>query len=198
METLNMALDYLVQYPYLGILALILLFSFVLPLSKTLVIVGSGVLAAKGVGNIYIYFLIALLAMLFADSIYYALGRLLGIHVLQWPIFASRRQAFDKASKRFHQHAWFTVLISRFLPYLRIFIYIVAGMQHMAYWSFVLANAISTVVYIAASLALGYFLAENQQLLVERVNDVELYAAITVIVLLLIYLRFRRHAPIPD
>lgn len=192
METLSLALDYLLQYSYWGVVVLILAFSFVLPLSKTLVIVGAGVLASEGYGNAYIYFVISLATMLFADSVYYSLGRILGGRIENLDFYRNHQAQFNLASERFAQHAWVTVMFSRFLPYLRVFIYIVSGMNKMPYISFLSADFTSSFFYTLASIMLGYYLAENRQALVAHVHDVEFYSTIIVVVLLLGYLIYRR------
>lgn len=192
METLDLALEILLKYSYLGVVLLILTFSFVLPLSKTLVFVGAGVLAAEGYGNPYVYIAIALITTLFADSIYYSLGRVLQQKISTMRLYQRYQQKFDMANERISQHAWHSVLVSRLLPYLRIFIYIVAGMNRMPYLEFVLANSITTSIYIVASLMAGYFLAENREVLVAYIHEFELYLAIAAVLLLAVYIAYRR------
>jgi len=192
-ETLNYAQQYLQQYSYLGVVILILVFSFVLPLSKTLVIVGAGVLTSQGYGNGYLYFTIALASMLFADVVYYYLGRLLGVRILQWSLFKGRRRQFNLANERFRHHAWLTILSSRFLPYIRIFIYIIAGIDRMPLPLFLSADFIATFVYTLAAIYLGYRLAENRQLLVEYVDEAEIYiGAVAIVTLAWVMYRHRR------
>ncbi len=78
------------------------------------------------------------------------------------------------------------------MPYIRVFIYMVAGMQRMALPAFVSANFVSTFFYVLASISLGYVLAENRQRLVDMVRQGEFYAALVAVVLLAIYIGYRR------
>ena len=117
MESLDATLPYLVRYSYLGVYGLILVFSFVLPFSKTLVIVGAGILAAQGIGSLPVYLLASLAGLMTADSIYYFLGYWGGEKVLEWRLFSGpdKEKRFRAAEARFHRHEWLAVFSARAL-----------------------------------------------------------------------------------
>jgi membrane protein DedA with SNARE-associated domain len=193
MESLETSLPYLSQYSYLGVFVLILVFS-VAPLSKTLVIVAGGVLASQGVGSLGLYLLVSVAALVTADGAYYLLGYFGGTRVTQWRFFSapSKARRFAKAGEIFRRHDWSAVFSARFLPFVRSFIFIVAGWNRMSPLRFVSADLISAGLYVPPALGLGYFVGENRALLVRYVEQGEWLLAALVVVILAVVLVLRR------
>jgi membrane protein DedA with SNARE-associated domain len=194
MESLEASLPYLIQYSYLGVYVLILVFS-VVPLSKTLVIVAGGILASQGVGSLSIYLLVSIAALVTADGLYYLLGYFGGERVMQWRFFSapSKAQRFAAAGEMFRRHAWGAVFSARFLPFVRTFIFIVAGLNRMSLLRFTAADLLSACLYVPVAVGLGYFLGENRELLVRYVERGEWLLAALVVVIIAIVFVLRRH-----
>lgn len=194
MESLQTSLPYLTEYSYLGVFILILLFS-VMPLSKTLVIVAAGVLASQGLGSLVLYLLVSMAALLVADGAYYLLGWFGGSSLTQWQTFTDpvRARRLARAGELFRRHDWLAVFSARFLPFVRSFIFIVAGLNRMAGLRFVSADLLSAAIYAPLALALGYLVGENRELLVHYAQRGEwwLAALAAAMVLLLVLLRRR-------
>ncbi len=186
MESLEATLPYLVRYSYLGVYGLILLFSTVLPFSKTLVIVGAGILASQGIGSLPVYLLVSLAGFVTADSIYYSLGYVFGERVLRWKAFSGppNKERFREAEARFRRHDWLAVFSARFLPFLRCPIFVVAGMSRMFPLRFLLADFLSACLLAPVAIALGYFFGENRELLVRHIKEGEYVLALLVCLVL--------------
>jgi len=195
MESLQASLPYLSEYSYLGAFVLILVFS-VVPLSKTLVIAAAGLLASQGVGSPGIYLLVCMAALLTADGGYYLLGRFGGASLTQWRFFAnpSRLQRLEKAGEAFRRHDWLAVFSARFLPFVRSFIFIVAGLNRMAGWRFVSADLLSAAIYAPMALGLGYFVGENRERLVRYTQQGEWWLAALAAAMVLLVVVLRRRA----
>jgi len=196
LESLETTLPYLMRYSYLGVFGLILLFSTVLPFSKTLVIVGAGILASQGIGSLPVYILVSLAGLLTADGIYYALGYIVGEKVLQWRIFSGdrNRERFREAEARFQRHDWFAVFCARFLPFLRTAVFVVAGLSRMYPFRFLSADFLSACVFAPLAIFLGYFSSENREALVRYVKQGE-YALALIVCLVLVLLFFFPRRP---
>ncbi len=194
MDSLEATLPYLVRYSYVGVYGLILLASTVLPFSKTLVIVGAGILASQGIGSLPLYLLVSIAGLVTADSLYYSLGYFFGRRVLGWKVFSGPRneKRFREAEARFQRHDWFAVFSGRFLPFLRCAIFVVAGMSRMFPLRFLLADFLSACVLGPAAISLGYFFGENRELLVRYTKEGEYGVALLVCVALLILFFFPR------
>ena len=186
MESLEATLPYLVRYSYLGVYGLILLFSTVLPFSKTLVIVAAGILASQGIGSLPVYLMVSLAGLVTADSVYYSLGYFFGERVLGWKTFSGPRnqQRFREAEARFRRHDGLAVFSARFLPFLRCPIFVVAGMSRMFPVRFLLADFLSACLLAPVAIALGYLFGENRELLVRYIKGGEYVLALLVCVVL--------------
>ncbi len=186
MDTLEETLPYLVRYSYVGVFGLILLFSTLLPFSKTLVIVGTGILASRGIGNVPGYLLVCLAGLVTADSCYYLLGYIGGERVLRWRRFsgARERERFRQAEERFRRHEWLAVFSARFLPFLRCPIFVVAGLSRMSPLRFLLADCLSACLFVPLAILLGYYFSENQEVLVRHVRKGEFVLALLILVIL--------------
>ena len=194
MESLEATLPYLIRYSYAGVYGLILLCSTVLPFSKTLVIVGAGILASQGVGSLPAYFFVAVAGLVTADGLFYSLGHIGGERVWQWRYFSgpqneARRRA---AEERFRRHDWLAVFTARFLPFLRTVVFVVAGLGRMPPLRFLVADLLSACLLVPVALSLGYFLAENRQTLIQYVKEGELVLAVLVCIVLVLLFFPRR------
>jgi membrane protein DedA with SNARE-associated domain len=194
LESLEATLPYLVRYSYLGVYGLILMFSTVLPFSKTLVIVAAGILASQGIGSLPVYLMVSLAGLVTADSVYYSLGYFFGERVLGWKTFSGPRnqQRFREAETRFRRHDGFAVFSARFLPFLRCPIFVVAGMSRMFPLRFLLADFLSACLLAPVAISLGYFFGENRELLVRYVKEGEYVLGLLVCLLLVFLFLFPR------
>jgi membrane protein DedA with SNARE-associated domain len=196
LESLEATLPYLVRYSYLGVYGLILMFSTVLPFSKTLVIVAAGILASQGIGSLPVYLMVSLAGLVTADSVYYSLGYFFGERVLGWKSFSGPRnqQRFREAETRFRRHDGFAVFSARFLPFLRCPIFVVAGMSRMFPLRFLLADFLSACLLAPVAISLGYFFGENRELLVRYVKEGECVLGLLVCLLLVFLFFFPRRS----
>ena len=183
---MDQIIPYIEKFSYLGIFVMILLFSFLIPFSKTLVIMGSGVLAAEGVGNLYLFMLTCLMGLVIADSIYFGIGTLWGKKLLSLPYFSrgERRDKFLEAEKRFVRHGWFAVFSARFTPFIRSLIFVVAGTSGMSWSRFLQADVLSALIMVPLAVLLGYYFAAKRSLIYSYFEEGEyLLAAIVACVL---------------
>lgn len=199
METLEAAIPYLSDYSYLGVFVLIVAFSFMPPLSKTLVIVAAGILAFEGVGNVYLYILVCVAALVTIDSVFFLMGYLNKTNVLDWAYFSApkRQQKLVAAESYFRRHEMFAVFSARFLPFIRAFVFVVAGLNRMSPWRFLAADILSATLFVPVAIALGYLLAEQQETLVRYAQQGEfaLGAVVAIIVIVLFVIARKKAKP---
>lgn len=148
---------------YVGLTAIIfaetgLLVGFFLPGDSLLVT--AGLLAATtGVFNIWLLGLLLTVASILGNTAGYAIGRATG------PRLFSREDSllFDKkhlyrAREFYERHGGKTVIIARFMPIVRTFVPVVAGMAEMRYARYTLYNVAGGLGWIWGMLLIGYFL----------------------------------------
>ena len=118
-----------------------------------------GALAA--VGGLSLPLLIALLitAAVLGDALNYSIGRHIGPRV--WTFEQSRwfnRKAFERANAFYEKHGAITIIVARFLPFVRTFAPFVAGVAAMSYRKFALYNVVGGVIWVVGLTGLGYLI----------------------------------------
>jgi membrane-associated protein len=118
-----------------------------------------GALAA--VGGLSLPLLIALLitAAVLGDALNYSIGRHIGPRV--WTFEQSRwfnRRAFERANAFYEKHGAITIIVARFLPFVRTFAPFVAGVAAMSYRKFALYNVVGGVIWVVSLTGLGYLI----------------------------------------
>jgi membrane-associated protein len=116
-----------------------------------------GALAAIGALNLPLLMVLLVVAAVLGDALNYAIGRHVGPPVWQWE--QSRffnRAAFDRTHAFYEKHGAITIIVARFLPFVRTFAPFVAGVAEMTYPRFALYNVVGGVLWICSLTLLGY------------------------------------------
>lgn len=151
----------------LGILVIVfaesgLLIGFFLPGDSLLFT--AGLLTADGEYITYPLWLVCLLITLSAiagDQVGYAFGRKVGPSLFRRPnsrLF--KQENVLKAHEFFEKYGARSIVLARFVPIVRTFTPIVAGVSRMNYRTFVIYNVIGGVLWGTGVTVLGYFLGQ--------------------------------------
>lgn len=127
-----------------------------LPGDSLLFIVGA--LCGAELMNLSVAMGVLVAAALLGDQTNYTIGRYLGPKVFQWE--DSRffnRAAFDKAHAFYEQYGGITIVLARFMPFIRTFVPFVAGVAAMTRSKFTAYNVIGGVIWVVGLLLAGYF-----------------------------------------
>jgi membrane-associated protein len=140
-----------------------LFFGFFLPGDSLLFI--SGFLSSDAGGNV-LPPLLVVVPVLFAaavlgDQVGYVFGRKVGPALFRRPDSRFFKQQYvDKAHRFFERHGPKTIVLARFVPIVRTFAPIVAGVGKMHYRTFVTYNVIGGALWAGGITTLGYFLGQ--------------------------------------
>lgn len=110
--------------------------------------------------NLVLTLLLLLIAAILGDGINYYLGKTIGLKVLNWklndkPIVNSK---YIKKTNEFYKlYGPKTIIIARFLPFIRTFAPFVAGIGDMPYAKFVRYNVAGAFIWVFSLVFLGYF-----------------------------------------
>ena len=120
--------------------------------------------AIAGVGGMSLPLLLVLLttAAVLGDAINYSVGRWFGPRVFGWE--QSRffnRAAFDRTHAFYERHGGITIIVARFLPFVRTFAPFVAGIAQMSYPRFAAYNVIGALLWVVGLTTLGYALGNT-------------------------------------
>ena len=147
---------------YLGIFGMAfaesgLFFGFFLPGDSLLFT--AGFLASQKIFNIWILLPLITLGAIGGDSIGFWTGRKFGSWLVKQKESFFFQKSHLEAAKRFYdRHGGKTLILARFMPAIRTFAPIEAGMAEMHYGSFITYNVIGGLLWSFGLTLLGYFL----------------------------------------
>ncbi len=98
-------------------------------------------------------------AAILGDQCNYSIGRYFGPKVFQWE--QSRyfnRRAFDQAHAFYEKYGGVTIILARFMPFLRTFAPFVAGVAEMTRTKFTAFNVAGALIWVLGIVTAGYFL----------------------------------------
>lgn len=119
----------------------------------------AGFLASQGYLNIWILLPVCFVAAVVGDAVGYSFGLRVGRNLFHRPdslIF--KRENLIRAEQFFERHGGKAVVIARFLPVVRTFTPIVAGIGSMTYRHFAFYNVFGAVLWAIGVTLAGYFL----------------------------------------
>ncbi|MBC8144959.1 MAG: VTT domain-containing protein [bacterium] len=139
-----------------------LLIGFFLPGDSLLVT--AGLLASTDAFGLNIVTLNALLipAAIIGDAVGYSIGLRSGKRLLNRPDSRFfKREHLEKTQAFYDKHGGKTIVLARFVPLIRTFAPVVAGIAGMRYRDFALFNIAGGVLWISSTTLLGYFLGRS-------------------------------------
>jgi membrane-associated protein len=122
-------------------------------------LVTAGLLAARGYLNVYTLAPVLTLAAICGNSLGYAIGRATGPRVFnrENSLFFNKKHAV-RAHEFYERYGRGTIVLAQFMPIIRTFSPVIAGVAGMRFRQFITFNVIGAFVWIWSMLAIGYFL----------------------------------------
>ena len=126
-----------------------------LPGDSLLFIVGA--MCGAGLMSLPLVMGLLLAAAILGDQTNYTIGRYFGPRVFQWENsrFFSRR-GFDQAHAFYEKYGGITIILARFMPFVRTFVPFVAGVAEMTRSKFTFFNVVGAVIWVVGLLSVGY------------------------------------------
>lgn len=147
---------------YFGLFAIIfaesgLFFGFFLPGDSLLFT--AGFLASQGFLDIYILCALLFVAAVIGDNVGYAFGKKVGPKIFRKEeSLLFKKDYVLKAENYFKKYGGKTIIIARFIPAVRTFVPIVAGVGNMQYRTFFFYNIVGGLIWAVGLTLAGYFL----------------------------------------
>jgi len=122
-------------------------------------LVTAGLLAARGYLNVYALAPVLTLAAIFGNSVGYSIGRATGPRVFRREnsLFFNKKHAI-RAHEFYEKYGHKTIVLAQFMPIIRTFSPVVAGVGGMRLRDFITFNVIGAFCWIWSMLGIGYFL----------------------------------------
>ncbi|HET9499894.1 MAG TPA: VTT domain-containing protein [Marmoricola sp.] len=129
----------------------------------------------------------------------YEIGRAIGPPLYERDGRILKRKYFDKTSAFFEKHGNKALVIGRFVPFVRTYITVVAGVTRMDRRRFILWSFVGALLWVLSITFLGYFLGAAFPGLGENIDKAILVIlAFSVIPLAYEWLKHRRHGGTTD
>lgn len=150
---------------YLGLFFIVfaesgLLFGFFFPGDSLLIT--AGLLASQGYLEIKTLILIATLAAILGDTVGYWFGKKTGPRIFKREdSLLFHKKNIVRANEFYKKHGGKTIILARFLPFIRTFAPIVAGVGEMDYFRFLSFNVFGGAFWVLFTTLAGYFLGNT-------------------------------------
>jgi membrane-associated protein len=126
-----------------------------LPGDSLLFIVGA--LCGAGLMNLPLAMVLLVAAAILGDQLNYSVGRFFGPRVWQWERsrFFNKR-AFEQAHAFYEKYGGITIILARFMPFIRTFAPFVAGVAEMSRVKFTAYNVVGALIWVISLTLAGY------------------------------------------
>ncbi|MBI4871848.1 MAG: VTT domain-containing protein [Candidatus Riflebacteria bacterium] len=148
-----------------------LLIGFFLPGDSLLVV--AGVLAAGGFLDIWWLNISLMLAAILGDAVGYQIGLRTGPKIFKREdSLLFRRSHLLRTHEFYERHGGKTIILARFIPVIRTFAPVVAGVGTMGYWRIATYNIVGGIGWVASMTLSGYFLGRLDPHIKEHIHYV--------------------------
>jgi len=148
----------------------------------------AGALAGAGYLNPEILILSLFIAAVLGDTVNYWIGHTLGMKVLEKKYCAIKADHLVMTRQYFSKYGGITIVIARFIPFIRTFAPFLAGVGKMSYRWFLAYNVVGAAMWILAFSLAGFFFGgipivkENFSYIIYAIIALSLFAVASIIV----------------
>ena len=145
-------------------------------------LVTAGLFAATGHLDLWSIFLFVSLAAIIGDTVGYSIGASTGPRIFsrEDSLFFHKKHLIT--TKEFYdRYGGITIVIARFMPIVRTFAPVVAGVGRMVYRRFVFYNVMGGIGWVVSLTSLGYFLGKT-------IPDIDRYIHLVIAVVIFLSL----------
>ncbi|MDP3397080.1 MAG: VTT domain-containing protein [Methanoregula sp.] len=148
----------------------------------------AGAMAGSGYLNLEILLISFFFAAVIGDSVNYWIGNTAGMKVLEKNYSLIRRDHLEKTQEYFTRYGGITIVIARFIPFIRTFAPFLAGVGKMNYRWFLTYNVIGATLWILGFTLAGYFFGgipivrENFNYIIYAIIALSLFAVISIVI----------------
>jgi len=145
----------------------------------------AGALAALGSLDIILLFALLSAAAIMGDTANYWIGHHVGKRAYKGGMRFINKRRLEQAEKFFRKHGGKTIIVARFVPFVRTFAPFIAGIGAMEYKRFIGYNITGGIAWVGSFLAAGYLLGnmpvirDNLSLFLLSVIVISIAAAFT-------------------
>ena len=174
------------QFTYAGILGVLVLCGFGLPVPEEVTFLAAGYLVHLGITDFWLTIAVCLLGVIIGDVTIFLLGRRWGGEVLGHPWmqrFISEAK-LRKVRARFAEHQLWTVFACRFLMGARAAAFLTAGSLGMPLRTFVVIDLAAALISVPLFVSIAYHFGERVDIAGRWLRNINLCAAVGAVVVI--------------
>jgi membrane protein DedA with SNARE-associated domain len=167
---MHATLEFLIKHGYIVLPAWVFAEQLGLPIPSLPLMLAAGALAGTGRLSFWASLFLVTIAALFADSIWYTLGRTKGIRILQFlcKISLEPDSCVRRTEGIFSKQGARSLLLAKFIPGLSTVAPPLAGIFHMRTRKFLLYDGLGSMVWGVAMIGTGYIFSSQIEHIAER------------------------------
>ena len=148
----------------------------------------AGALAGAGFLSIEILILILIAAAVLGDTVNYWIGHTIGTKMLERRYSFVKTEHLKSTEEYFTRYGGKTIVIARFIPFIRTFAPFLAGIGKMRYRWFIMYNLIGGILWVLVFVLSGYFFGslpivkENFNFIVYAIIGISLLAVGSIVI----------------
>ena len=190
---MHSTLDFLLRHGYVVLLGWVFAEQIGLPVPSLPLLLAAGALAGAHRMNFFFSLFLCVLAAVAADSIWYSLGRIKGIKVLQLlcKISLEPDSCVRRTEGVFSRQGARSLLVAKFLPGLSTVAPPLAGIFHMRTRRFLLFDGCGSLLWAGTFLGIGFAFAGEIELIAEHALSLGGWLLVLLIAALVSYISYK-------
>lgn len=189
--------EILMQFPYFGLVALLILGGLGLPFPEDATLILCGFLIAGKIINPVVALPLCFIGLMLVDVSLYLAGKKYGRKVVTHPRLCKivKPERLKKVEGLFKKWGIFVILVGRHIVGVRSQILIIAGTLKMPFLTFLIADSISSVITMAIMVSIGYVGGNSIDILrkdFSRTEHVIIAATIVIVLFIIIWIYGRK------
>lgn len=187
--------QFLEEFTYLGIFLVLFLAGLGVPIPEEVPILASGVLAHEGVVRWWFTLPVCIAGVLSGDVVLYWVGHHWGERVLSWRImrYVLTREREEALKAAYRRHGAKVIVTARHVIGLRAAAFLTAGIAHVPFWRFLLADGAGAMVGVPVSFGLAFFFTDQLEQIVADVHRIERWLILAALVVIAAWVAVRAY-----
>lgn len=181
------------KYGYFGITFLIALENLIPPIPSEVILSFSGFISKSTDLSLFLIIIFATIGSLIGAIVLYYLAYFIGLNLLNFKFFklcGLKKEETEKSMKHFQKNGYKSIFFGRFIPIIRSFISIPAGLSKMDIRLFLLLTWIGSFIWNTIFVIAGFILQDNWDTLA---NFFDKYSFFIFLIVIILYIIIKRH-----
>jgi membrane protein DedA with SNARE-associated domain/rhodanese-related sulfurtransferase len=165
------------DFGYAGVFVCVFLEQVGVPIPAFPALLAAGALVASGTLSLTLCLIVAVVAGLAADNVWYGIGRAKGTHVLHLMCRLSWKPdgCVGKTKGLFSQHGSKTLVFAKFVPGLSVLAPPLAGITKVPFPRFILYDGLGTIIWALPPILVGAYFQKGYEAMASQAQSMEGY-----------------------